>query len=208
MKRRMIVLSALSLPVMSLPACSVLPSQPYTERREWPLDVRRATAAAPRPRGPVLAVRSVQPGPGLTQRGLQWLQPDGSVQIDFYEQWAVPPAQGVEASLRQWLAESGLFAAVLGPGSRLNPDLILEAELTALIAEPRAGVARAALAIVLLDQRGTAPAVVTQQTVRGEAPITGGDVPALVQALREAVADMLRRTEQVLGRNTRRTARR
>ena len=80
--------------------------------------------APPNPRGRVLLVRDVRAGPGLEVRGLQWLQRDGSVHVDFYEQWAVPPAQAVEDDLRQWLADAGLFRAVVAPGSRLNADFV------------------------------------------------------------------------------------
>lgn len=184
----------------ALGGCSVLPSQPMTERREWPLDVRRPDEAASPGKGPVLLVRLVQAGPGLTQRGLQWRQPDGSVRVDFYEQWAVPPAQGVEASLRQWLAASGLFSAVVGPGSRLRATYALEAELTVLMIDRSARVARAALAFVLLDEHGSPARVLLQDTVRAEAPIDGPGVPTAVRASATAVADVLRQVEAAIAR--------
>ena len=91
----------------ALGGCSVLPNAPYPQRREWPLTVRRSPALPPNPGGPVLLVRMMTAAPGLEARGLQWLLPDGSLHVDFYEQWAVPPAHAAEAALRQWLAESG-----------------------------------------------------------------------------------------------------
>jgi ABC-type uncharacterized transport system auxiliary subunit len=186
--------------VAALTGCSLLPSQPLTERREWPLDARRPGGATPASRGPVLLVRVMQAGPGLTQRGLQWKQADGSVQFDFYEQWAVPPAQAVEASLRQWLAACGAFSAVIGPGSRLRADYALETELTVLLIDRQAGVARAALAAVLLDERGSSSHVLLQETVRAEAPIDGPDVPAAVRASVAAVAGVLRQVEAAVVR--------
>ncbi len=95
---------------------------------------------------------------------MQWLQRDGSVHVDFYEQWAVPPAQAVEDDLRQWLADAGLFSAVVAPGSRLNADFVLEGELDVFIADLNAGVGRVALAVVLLDQRQGATKVLLQRT--------------------------------------------
>ena len=148
MRRRWVLAGA-----AALAGCSLLPHKPSVQRRDWPLDVRREPAAPPNPRGRVLLVRTVRAGPGLEVRGLQWLQRDGSVHVDFYEQWAVPPAQAVEDDLLQWLADSGLFSAVVAPGSRLNADFVLEGELDVFIADLNAGVARVALALVLLDQR-------------------------------------------------------
>lgn len=192
MRRRLLLASALLAP-----ACSVLPAQPLTERREWPLVVDRPERRPPRVRGPVLLVRGVQAGPGLSQRGLQWLQPDGSVRIDFYEQWAVPPAQGLEASLRAWLAASGLFAAVLAPGSRMRADWVLETELTLLLADVPAQQARAALSAVLIDERGGSRPV-RQEMLRGQAPLPGTDVPGVVGAELRAVAHVLDQVEAML----------
>lgn len=192
MRRRLLLGAALLAP-----GCSVLPSQKLEERREWPLVVDRPQRLPPRPRGPVLLVRSVQAGPGLGQRGLQWLQPDGSVRIDFYEQWAVPPAQGVEASLRAWLAASGLFAAVLAPGSRMRADWVLEAELTQLLADVGTQQARVALSAVLIDDRGGSRPV-RQQMLGATAVLRGSDVPGVVTAELEAVAGILGQVEGML----------
>jgi ABC-type uncharacterized transport system auxiliary subunit len=190
MKRRWLLLGG-----AALGGCSLLPQQPYLQRRDWPLDVQRAQVLPPRPRGPVLLVRSIRAAPGLEVRGLQWLLKDGSVHVDFYEQWAVPPAQAVEDDMRRWLANAGLFSAVLAPGSRLNADLVLEGELDALIADLNAGVARASLALVLLDQRKHETKVLLQKTERAEVKLTATDPPAIVDALKAALVEVLRQTE-------------
>ena len=129
-------------------------------------------------------------------RGLQWLQRDGSLHVDFYEQWAVPPAQAVEDDLRQWLADAGLFRAVLAPGSRLNADLVLEGELDVFSADLATGVARAALALVLLDQRPNPTKVLLQKTESAEVKLTGTDPPAMVEALKAALVAVLGQSER------------
>ena len=179
----------------ALTGCSLLPNKPYVQQREWPLDVRREPVAPPNPRRRVLLVRDVRAGPGLEVRGLQWLERDGSVHVDFYEQWAVPPAQAVEDDLRQWLADSGQFKAVVATGSRLNADFVLEAELDAFIADLNAGVARVALALVLLDQRKGSTKVLLQRTESAEVRFAGSDPPAIAEAMKAALVAVLRRTE-------------
>jgi len=188
----------------ALGGCSMLPNVPYEPRREWPLTLDRPSVLPPDTGGPVLLVRMMAAAPGLEARGLQWLRPDGSVHVDFYEQWAVPPAQAVEAALRQWLANSGRFAAVVGPGSRMPATLVLEPELTTLIADPQRHVARAAVALVLLGRRHDRDSVLLQQTIAAEAPLaetplaeTG--VPAMVAAMRSALLRVLTETEKALG---------
>lgn len=193
MKRRFLVMG-----LVGLGGCSVLPQVSYQERRDWPLAVHRAKVLPPRKNGRVLLVRMMGTGPGLETRGLQWLLPDGAVHVDFYEQWVVPPAQAVEAALRQWLAESGIFAAVVGPGSRLPADLILEPELTSLIADPAKHLARASLAFVLLQQRSGHDIVLQQRTVSAEVGLSGDQVPAMVTGMRAAVAQVIAKTEGTL----------
>jgi cholesterol transport system auxiliary component len=194
MKRRVMLLGA-----ASLAGCSVLPSQPYLQKRDWPLVLRRPTARPPRQGGAVLLVRTMAAGPGVEARGLQWLLPDGSVHIGFYEEWAVPPALAVDDALRQWLADSGMFSAVVGPGSRINADLVLETELTTLIADPAASVARAGVALVLLDQRRQPARVLLQKTETATAPLAAAAPPAMVRAMRAALGSVLQQTERDIG---------
>lgn len=183
--------------MLALAGCG-LSERPYLEKRDWPLKVGRPDNAPPNPRGRVLLVRTVQAGPGLETRGLATIQADGSVKAEFYENWSVPPAEGTDASLREWLAASGRFAAVLNPGSRMTADLVLEATLTALIADPGKGVAGAALSVVVLDQRGGGTRVRAQRMIQAEAPLAGTDAPARVAAMKAALAEVLAQAEATL----------
>jgi ABC-type uncharacterized transport system auxiliary subunit len=131
----------------------------------------------------------------LDVRGLQWLQNDGSVHIDFYEQWAVQPAQAAEDGLRRWLADAGLFSAVVAPGSRLNVDFNLEGELNTFVADLKTGVARVALALVLMDQRPTPIKVLLQKTESAEVRLTGSEPPAIADGMKAALAEVLRQSE-------------
>jgi len=198
MRRRLLLGGA-----AALGGCSLLPQTPYVQRRDWPLDVRRGTIVLPRRGGRVLLVRSVRAGPGLDERGLQWLQRDGSVHVDFYEQWAVPPAQAVEDDLRQWLADAGLFSAVVSAGSRMNADFVLEGELNAFAADLNAGVARVALAVVLLDQRKGSTRVLLQRTETAEVKLAGSEPPAIAEAMKAALVEVLRRVEADVAAATR-----
>src|SRR5271166_1793437 len=185
-RRRSLLLGTAALGVSALAGCG-LSERPYVERRDWPLTVTRPAPLPPRAGGRVLLVRTVEPGPGMQARGIQTLLPDGSVDVAFYEQWAAPPAEAVDADLRNWLAQSGLFAAVISPGSQASPDVVLEARLTALIADPRAHEARATMSVLLLAM------------LTGRAPLVeGADAPAKVDALKAAVADLLGKAEQAI----------
>ncbi len=184
------------LAALLLSGCG-LSTRDYVERREWPLIAARPDPLPPRAGGPALLVRTTGAGPLTQARGLQTLQPDGSVAVAFYDEWAAPPAEAVEAALRGWLADSGLFSAVLAPGSRLSADLVLESDLTALVADPGAGQAKLGLSLVLLDQR-SGTRVLLQREISAQAPLASGDAAAEVAAWRAALADATGQTERAL----------
>ena len=183
----------------ALAGCSVLPVRPYLEKREWPLDVRRPVTLPPNPAGKVLLVRTLRAAPGLEARGLQVLQPDGSIRTDFYEEWSVPPADAVEDVLRRWLEASGLFSAVLAPGSRLPADLAIEGELLSLLARPADRVSRASLGLVLLDLRPAPVRVLLQTEVTATAPLDTSDPPAVAHAGQAALASVMQIAEARIG---------
>ncbi len=190
MMRRRALLAA----PLALAGCG-LDTRPYAERRQWPLLVRRPQALPPRRGGPVLLVRSFTAGPGMEARGLQAVQADGSIRTDFYEEWSVPPAQSVEEAVRSWLAQSGLFSAVLAPGSRLAADLVLEGELDALWTVPAENTARAEVGVTLVAQDATATRLVLQRRVEAEAALAGGTPRDAVEAMTAAVGGLCQRIE-------------
>lgn len=183
----------------ALAACSVLPDRPYVETQRFPLEPRRTGAPVTGRGRRTLLLRTLSAGAGLDTRNLRILRPDGTVQIDFYAEWAALPAEGAEQALRRWLIESRLFSAVLAPGSRLTPDFILEGELSTLIAIQAQGIARAELTLLLIDERNGSR-LVGQLVSEGTAPLPGGTAPptaeqaatAMVAALGNAFASLER----------------
>ena len=119
---------------------------------------------------------------------------------DFYETWAVPPAHGVEAALRDWLSGSGQYAAVLVPGSRMPAEYVLETTLTTFVADPPRGVARAAMTLVVLEDRGGNTRVRAQHALSADAKLAEEDAPAMVQATLAALATLLADAERALAR--------
>ena len=188
--------SLLAMPLL-LAGCG-LATRPYAERRTWPLQERRPRSVAPRAGGRVLLVRSVRAGPGLEARGLQAVQADGSVKTEFYEEWAVPPAEGVEDALRQWLAECGRFAAVVAPGSRLVPGFVLEGSLDALWTVAASRQAHAAVGVTVIEQKGDAPRILLQRTFSADVPLATLDAPDAASGMRAALAQVFTRIEAAL----------
>ena len=182
-----------------LGGCSVLPERPYQARRAWPLEPARPQILAAPPGAPTLLLRTLRSGPGLETRGLRSRAADGAEKIDFWEEWAVPPPQAVQASLRQWLAASGLFAAVVQPGTDATADLVLEGDLLGLAADLATNSAVATLSLVLLRAEGGGRSTpLLQRSLTGTAPLRGTDGPALAAAMSEALAAVLAQAEAVV----------
>ncbi len=189
MQRRRLLLAA----PLGLSACaSLLPSQKYTPRVSWPLQPPPPAGGAAAPGGPVLLVRPISAAPGLEARGLQSLTPDGSLHTDYYNLWAVPPADAVTQALLDWSEASGAFSAVITPGSRLQPGLIVEGELTELLADLGQGEARAALTLVVIKPGAGGTAVPLRQALlRAAMPLTANDPATLARAQSAALAKVL-----------------
>ncbi|HUA77053.1 MAG TPA: ABC-type transport auxiliary lipoprotein family protein [Acetobacteraceae bacterium] len=194
--RRRLFLSGLPL---TLCGCASTFERPYVARQDWALSVPPPPTDAPERKGrKVLLVRSMLAAPELGDRGLKTLSPDGTMTTSFYERWAAPPADGVGASLTQYLAQSGLFSAVLAPGSLADADLTLEPNLLALWAEPAAGRAFASLSVVLLATRTLTSRVLLQATESASVPIAGQGTEAEVDAELAALGVVFHKIEAAL----------
>ncbi len=189
---------------LSLAACgSLLPAQKYVPRTVWPLQPPPPGAAAEAGAGPVLLVRAITPAPGLEARGLQSLTKDGSLTVDYYNLWAVPPADALTQSLVIWAQASGMFSAVVTPGTRLTPGLILEGELTQLLVDLPANVARAQMSLLIIKSSGAVAGFalpLAQVSLTASAPVEGSGPAAQAAAQNQAVASLLSQAMAQLAR--------
>ena len=199
MKRRATLLAPLALT-----ACgSLLPRQKYIPRVNWPLDPAPPAALPSAATGPVLLVRDLIAAPGFDQQGLQSLQPDGSIDLDFYNLWAASPAQAVTQALITWCQASGEFSAVVSPGSRLTPNLILEGALTELLADLGTSQGRAVLTLVVIRPSaglGATALPLAQVRLTGTAPLSGQGAAAQAAAQSTALANVLGQAVALVGR--------
>ena len=183
-------------------ACSVLPDRPYQEVSRYALEPRRQGDGWRGKGRRLLLLRTLRAPPALDVRGLRSVRPDGTEEIDFYAEWIAPPAEATEQALRRWLMDARLFAAVLAPGSRANADLVLEGELTRLVANRARGQAEAELNFVLISERESTPRVLGQMISTGSAALSN-NAPSPDQAaaaMNAALANAFASLEQALAR--------
>lgn len=204
MGTRRFLLAAL-LGAAALPGCSAVQT-PFVEPLRFPLSPIRTGPPRTGYGRRTLLLRIARAAPGLEGRLLRTVRADGTVGVEYYAEWTAPPAEAAEEAVRRWLVASGLYAAVLTPGTRATPSLTLELELSALHADLGRGEARAALSAVLLRE-GTSGATVVAQSVNvGTAPLPAErplppaeQARATVEALGRAIAKL----EIILARHAR-----
>jgi ABC-type uncharacterized transport system auxiliary subunit len=183
-------------------ACSVLPERPYQEISRYALEPRRQGEGWRGKGRRLLLLRTLRAPAALDVRGLRSIRPDGTEEIDFYAEWISPPAEAAEQALRRWLMDARLFAAVLAPGSRANPDLVLEGELTRLVANRARGQAEAELNFVLISERESVPRVLGQMISTGSAALPSGTLrpDQSAAAMNAALGNAFGSLEQALAR--------
>jgi cholesterol transport system auxiliary component len=180
--------------LLGLPAlvagCANPLSRPFPEKALFVLDVRRPQRLPPTPRGRVLVLRSVTPAPGVELRGLVTRLPGGQQRADFWNEFFAPPAALVQDQLRTWLADSGLFSAVVDQGTRAAPSIALEPVLTGLFADGAVSPpqARAQMQVLLLGLDRTPPRVLGRGEHDRAAQIASLEPAAIVAGLNVALA--------------------
>lgn len=200
MRRRLLLLAA----PLGLSGCgSLLPTQKYIPRTVWPLQPQPTTTKIAPPGAPVLLVRAITPAPGLEQRGLQSLTSNGNLVVDYYNLWAVPPAESLTQGLVDWAQASGNFAAVITPGSRLNPDLIVEGDLSELLVNQTTNQAQAQMTLLIIKPTLSAAGSsqpLAQTKLTATAPVRANTPEAQAEAQSAAIASLLAQATALLGR--------
>jgi cholesterol transport system auxiliary component len=175
-------------------------SRPFADKTLFVLDVRRPQRLPPNPRGRVLVLRTVTPAPGVELRGLVTRLAGGQQRADFWNEFFAPPAALVQDQLRSWLADAGLFSAVVDQGTRATPTLALEPVLAGLFADASVSPpqARAQMQALLLGLDRTPPRVLAKGDHDRAAQITSLEPSAIVAGLNVALAAVFAEIEASL----------
>ena len=185
----------LGLLLLAVAGCATL-TRPDPDRRHYMLQVERPQIIhdASGPGTDVLAVRAFRVASAYDARGIVTIRSGGRVESDFYEQFFLLPGEMISSQIRQWLANSGLFALVSDLGGLKEPDLILEGVVQELYRDYRTGSPQAVLAIQVLllrpDPLGAVD-VVLQENYRQVRDLPDASIQSLVGAWNDGLAQIL-----------------
>jgi cholesterol transport system auxiliary component len=115
-------------------------------------------------------------------------------ETDYYNGFIAAPGQLLTAGLVGWVKQSGLFGVVVGSGSGLAHQFVLEGNVTELCGDysdakkPKAAIAAS---FFLIDDRTVDGRVLFQKTYHAVAPLSGTGPEALAKAMNEAYRHIL-----------------
>ena len=119
-------------------------------------------------------------------------------EADYSRQFLIPPGTMITDKTRDWLADSGLFQAVLPVGSRIVPTYTLEGNVTALygdFADEAAPSAVIEIRVFLLENAGGQEKIVFSQVYRAACPVSSRATGDFIDALNRSLVEILTRLE-------------
>ena len=197
MKRMTVWLLAVAL--TGLVGCISLGSK-VPAKQYYVLDVRRAAARdnTPASRG-VLRVNAFRAAPDMEDKGLGVRLDDTRREHSIRFAFLAPPAALVGAQTRRWLADAGLFSAVVDAGGAASSSYELDglvAEIGADLRDHAAPKAVLELQVALLDATTPGCVPVFQRTYRREALLPDRSPAAILRGLNAVLAQVLAAVEQ------------
>ena len=177
-----------------LGGCSL--SKPYPSKRFFYADVERG-GEQPELGRHVLRVETFEIAPAFAGKSLVSRVSEEEYVADYYAEFFSAPDTMVTSELRQWLDDGGVFQAVLGPGSVMNVDRLLEGTIDQFYLDLREpGVPRAVLSFYsrLIDDSGPEPEVIFNRRYSSSIPLTSTKpedaVVGWTQGLKQMFADL------------------
>jgi ABC-type uncharacterized transport system auxiliary subunit len=138
-------------------------------------------------------------GPGLDGPGLVYRVAEARYESDFYHEFFVPPSDFVTTALRRWMADAGLFQAVVEPGALTETDYVIDGCVSRLLGDYRdRPEAQLELQIFLTHFGEKGPEIAFHREYTEIEPLREKDPEELVAAFRRALARILSRCESDL----------
>ena len=191
---RLAVIFAIGVPVFS--GCGTAVN--YNKKQYVLAPTRSAAPAAGSPEA-VLEVRRFMIDSAFSGKGLVYRSGQLQYETDFYNEFLVSPDSMIREAVRNWFAQSGLFARVADPGSYIDPFYALEANVTALygdLRDPTNPQAVVELRAFLLQVEGSGdPIVVHSKTYSATTGVQAQDPDALVEAFNNGLQKILTNLE-------------
>jgi len=153
-----------------------------------------AVAAAATRRPQTLRMGNVRVAPAFASDALVYRMDQVRFTPDFYQRFIAEPGPMLGGRMAEWLDRAGPFKTVAQPGSPVPAPYVLEAVVTDLYGDFRAGQAPAAVMTVqftLVDVSAATPTVVLERSIGRRVDLAQATPDALVRGYGTALGEIL-----------------
>jgi len=183
-----------------LAACSI--GQPIPQATTYVIEPPPPAAQSTKGQRPEsLRMGTVQVVAAFSGNGLLYRMNDVTYVSDPYNAFIAEPDAMLGSRIAEWLDRAGPFKSVTQPGSLRHAPYVLEATVTELYGDFRAGQPPAAVLsvqFVLLDLSGARQQAVFERTISHRVDIAQPTPDALVRGFGTALAEMLTELSRAL----------
>lgn len=184
--------------LLTVPGCS----KPSANSRNYILNAARPAMPPAKEGKAILAVPRFTVDAAYAGRGLIYRLDEYRYESDAYNEFLVSPTVMITEKTRDWLAESGLFAQVLGSGSSADATHRIEANITGLYGDFRDKDRPKAVVEVrfflLRTERGVDPEILFAKPYQATVEVTTDDPEGLIDGLDRCLQSILTKLEKDL----------
>jgi ABC-type uncharacterized transport system auxiliary subunit len=146
------------------------------------------------PKGRVLSIRTLEIAPPFDGRSLVYRTGDFSYERDPYAEFLSSPAEELVASISGILSANGCFSAVVGMGSAVTPNTLVEINISQLygdIRNPGSPYAVLAMQVVFVNAKNGVPGnVILQRSYSRRIPVKSATAAAFMKGWNEALVEI------------------
>jgi len=187
------LLAAAACAALTLAACSI--GRPIPQATTYVIEPPPSTARSTRGQRPEsLRMGTVQVVAAFSGNGLVYRINDVTYVSDQYNAFIAEPDAMLGSRIAEWLDRAGPFKSVTQPDSARHAPYVLEATITELYGDFRAGQSPAAVMsvqFVLIDLRGLRQQAAFERTITRRVDIAQPAPDALVRGFGAALAEIL-----------------
>jgi cholesterol transport system auxiliary component len=170
-------------------------------KNQYVLDISPPAVKAAQRSDSILEVRSFNIDSQFSGRQMVYRVGEFRYSPDYYNEFLISPATMITQAVRNWVADTGMFARVLEPGSSIRPTYVLNGTIAACYADIREKAAPAAVLKVrmfLTKQDGGPETLVWSRTYDLREPMKDLQAESFAAAMSKCVDNVLQKLQENL----------
>ncbi|WP_304084401.1 ABC-type transport auxiliary lipoprotein family protein [Maridesulfovibrio ferrireducens] len=197
-KKALILFLAASILIVAVSGCVKL-ERPSLDRKYYTLSaVRSGQGVFTNGTTKNLIVRRIKVSSRYEDRDLVYHVSENVYEADYYNAFFVPPASMLTQELKVWMADSGIFANVLGPESMGTGEFLLEGVVNSIYGDFSGPSPKAVINMqfFMLDNSSPEMPIIYSRSFNRDVVAKSATASALVVAMNEGLTDIFSELEK------------